>query len=223
MFYSIFQYIERKNPALLLRAFWEEFDGHQDVGLLIKTYGLDFSDKQQKLIGQSIVKLKAKYARSNPPPVLLYDRLMTRDDVFRFHTTGDCFVLPHRGEGWGIPQVEALLMEKPLISTSLGGMHDWISRKNYQALDRYKLERVTGMDYVPWYTSDQKWANPELDQLKQKMRWVYENYDKAKNQTLKAKQEVIKKLSFEAVGTTMRQRIEDIYDNELIQLGAPRA
>jgi hypothetical protein len=114
-------------------------------------------------------------------------------------------------------------MEKPLISTSLGGMHDWINRRFYQQLDRYKLVGVSNMDYVPWYTSDQKWADPDLEQLKEKMRWVYENYDRAKGMTLKAKNEIVNKLSYEAVGDLMRQRIEDIYDNELIQLYAPKA
>jgi glycosyltransferase involved in cell wall biosynthesis len=216
LFYSIFQWIERKNPELLIRAYYEEFNGHKDVGLLLKTYGLDFSDEQRRKVSRDIIKWKQIYGGSNPPPVLLYDQLLARDDVFRFHSTGDCFVLPHRGEGWGIPQVEAILMEKPIISTSLGGMHDWINRKNYQALDRYKFDYVKNMDFVPWYSKNQKWADPDLEQLREKMRWVYENYDRAKNQTLKAKQEVIKKFSYEAVGRVMRERIEEIYAEELI-------
>jgi hypothetical protein len=216
LFYSIFQWIERKNPELLIRAFYEEFDGHKDVGLLLKTYGLDFSPNEMDKVVKNIKRLKLQYARKNPPPILLYDRLMTRDDIYRLHATGDCFVLPHRGEGWGITQAEAALMNKPVISTTLGGVHDWISRKNYQQLDRYKYTPVTGMDFVPWYTSDQQWADPDLDQLKEKMRWVYENYGKAVKQADKLKQEAKEQFSYERVGKMMRERVEQIYKYELI-------
>jgi|WetSurSiteA1Bulk_404760.scaffolds.fasta_scaffold07010_5 glycosyltransferase involved in cell wall biosynthesis len=211
LFYSIFQWIARKNPEGLLKAYWQQFNGYKDVGLLIKTYGLDFSDIEKKKLYSNINRLKQQFAGSDPPPVLLYDNLLARDDIFRFHMTGDCFVLPHRGEGWGIPQVEATLMEKPLISTPLGGMHEYISEKNYLPINKYFWEHLSNMDFVPWYTRDQMWADPNIDQLKELMLWAYVNPDKAIEKAKRAKEEVVKRFSFEAVGNEMKERLLEIH------------
>jgi len=211
LFYSIFQWIARKNPEGLLQAYWQAFNGYKDVGLLIKTYGLDFSKEERNKIYQNIQKLKQKFGGSHPPPVLLYNDLMGRDDMFRLHMTGDCFVLPHRGEGWGIPQVEATLMEKPLISTPVGGMHEYIQEKNYLPITKYEEKPLWGMDFVPWYTADQKWVDPSIDQLKELMLWAYTNPDLAIEKARQAKAEIIKQFSFEAVGNQMRERLNKIY------------
>ena len=38
LFYSVFEWIERKNPKALLKAYWEEFQNDTDVTLLLKVY-----------------------------------------------------------------------------------------------------------------------------------------------------------------------------------------
>ncbi len=40
----------------------------------------------------------------------------------RFFRSGDAFVLPSRGEGWGRPHVESMAMGLPLISTNWSGI-----------------------------------------------------------------------------------------------------
>jgi glycosyltransferase involved in cell wall biosynthesis len=212
LFYSIFQWIERKNPQLLLEAYWQEFSPQEDVGLLLKTYRLDFSSNEKQKIYSDIKKWKAGRVTA---PIFLYDDLLSRDNMYRLHATGDCFVLPHRGEGWGVTQVEASLMGNPVISTDLGGMHDWMDDSTMLLLKDYKLVNVFNMDFVPWYTSNQLWAEPSLTELRQKMRWAYENYGKAKEMAERARQRVLKNFSFQAVGDVMADRLGYVIFNEL--------
>ena len=42
----------------------------------------------------------------------------------------DCFVLPTRGEGWGLPIVEAMAMEKAVIATNHSGPSAFLTRDN---------------------------------------------------------------------------------------------
>jgi glycosyltransferase involved in cell wall biosynthesis len=212
LFYSIFQWIERKNPKLLLEAYWQEFSPEEDVGLLLKTYRLDFSENEKRKIYADIKDWKGG---RTTPPVYLFDELMSRDNIFRLHATGDCFVLPHRGEGWGVTQVEALLMGNPVISTNLGGMHEWMDDRTMVLLNDFTLTNVKNMDFVPWYTSDQMWAEPSLTELRQKMRWVYNNRDKAKEIAERGRAKVIEEFSFKSVGQQMYDRLIDIWSNEI--------
>jgi glycosyltransferase involved in cell wall biosynthesis len=46
----------------------------------------------------------------------------------RFYKAGDAVVLPTRGEGWGRPQVEAMAMGLPVISTNWSGITGAASR-----------------------------------------------------------------------------------------------
>ncbi len=127
LFYSIFEWTDRKNPATLIRAFWDEFHAGEKVGLLIKTYFRNFTLGNKRMIRNKIVNIKDSLPEGKYPPVLLYLDLMDRQQVWRLHLTGDCYVSAHRGEGWGVPQVEAALAGKPFISTGYGGAHEYFS------------------------------------------------------------------------------------------------
>ena len=52
-----------------------------------------------------------------------HQRPLQGDDEFpSFYASGDAFVLPSRGEGWGRPHVEAMSMSLPVIATNWSGV-----------------------------------------------------------------------------------------------------
>lgn len=210
-FYSIFQWIERKNPKALLSAYWKTFNENDDVGLLIKTYGKDFSKGETAKIYEEIALWKTQQPQGYYPPVYIYDRLMSRADVFRFHVTGDCFVLPHRGEGWGIPQVEAGLMGNPVISTDLGGMHSHVFSPWY--LRNHKMVNVFNMDFVPWYREEQLWAEIDMNELCNRLREAYKKPHTGRQIGDTLREDIKHFLSYEKVGEQMRKRLEQIKVN----------
>jgi glycosyltransferase involved in cell wall biosynthesis len=174
-FYSIFEWTERKNPKALLEAYWREFEGQEDVSLILKTYVDNFTDEKKQEIKQQIRKLKSVLQLNSYAPVYLYLDLMDRHQIYRFHQTGDCFVSAHRGEGWGIPQMEALLMGKPMISTNLGGIHEYLTDGKDSMLVDCSLEKISQNTRNPqWYAVDQRWGEVDKTQLQDKLRWAFE-------------------------------------------------
>lgn len=210
-FYSIFEWTERKNPLAMLEAYWREFEGVEGVSLSMKTYQISFGPDKREGIDQQIRKLKARLNLKSYAPVYMYRQLMDRYQVYRFHKTFDCFVSAHRGEGWGIPQMEALLMEKPIISTGLGGIHEYLTNKKDALLIEYTMVPVDNMWYNgQWYTPDQKWAKVDIDKLRGGMRWVFENQEKAKKMGQAGRQTVVSKFDLPVVGAVMRHRLKEI-------------
>jgi glycosyltransferase involved in cell wall biosynthesis len=212
-FYSIFQWIERKNPKSLLQAYWKEFEGNKDVTLVIKTYGLSFDEYQKELIYEDIRKWKQDLQLSSYPRTLIIDYLLSNKQMYQLHNSGDCFVSAHRGEGWGIPQVEALTQGKPVISTNLGGFHEWMPDDAMLKVN-YSMVPVFGMKWAEQYTTDQKWAQVNEQHLREKMRWVFDHQEEARALGLKGKEAAQKLFNFQYVGNLMKERLTQIYQEK---------
>ena len=209
-FYSIFEWIERKNPQALLTAYWQEFTKGENVSLTLKTYRNDFMKKNYGDIEGQIRLAKKQLLYDKYAPVYIYKHLMNREHIYRFHKTFDCFVSAHRGEGWGIPQMEAMLLEKPVISTDLGGIHESMN-KDQALLVPHKLVPIRGqVRNKNWYTQDMKWGEVNIKALRKAMRWMYENQKEGNKMGKNGRKLVLRKFSTKAVGKIMRHRLTQI-------------
>lgn len=218
LFYSIFQWIERKNPKALLHAYWKEFSGNDKVGLLLKTYKEMFTMEECMAIKREIEDWKKDLLLPHYPKVYLYPYSLDKRNMARIHCTGDCFVSAHRGEGWGIPIAEAMLYGKPVISTAYGGINEYLTTETAFPI-RWKYEQVHGMDFVPWYDSSQRWAVVDEDKLREAMRFVFDNRDKAQDVGKRGQKWVLENLNMLRIGNSMVDRLKaierDILKNQI--------
>jgi len=102
MFYSIFQWVERKHPLSLIKAYWHAFQNKEDVALVLKTYRSDYSDQEKEAIRTTIRRLKQVTPFDNYPPIYLIPNMLTNDEIFGLHARGDCYTSLDRGEGFGL-------------------------------------------------------------------------------------------------------------------------
>ncbi|MFZ5647347.1 MAG: glycosyltransferase family 4 protein [Bacillota bacterium] len=174
-FLSIFEWIHRKGYDVLIRAFLEEFSSDDGVCLVIKT-GFDGSRAFNKKVSGDMRRLNNMYGpRGYSPPVFLLSEEMTPAEMLNLYRSCQCFVLPSRGEGAGLPFLEAGSLGMPVISTGWGGQTDFLDNNNSFPVE-FHLTPVTAQSHCPYYLPDQKWAEPSVADLKAKMRWVLENY-----------------------------------------------
>ena|SRR3990167_4060938 len=212
LFYSIFQWIERKNPKALLETYWREFDGEEKVSLLLKTFRFGYNNKEIEAIKKDINEWKKVISPEIKqfPRVLLFSQLISQQDIIKFHSTGDCFVSAHRGEGWGIPQCEAMVLGKPIISTNLGGAHEWMEDNKTAYLVKWQKTSVFNMDFAPWYDKYQNWAEVDQKDLQSRMRHVFDNPDKGMYIGKQGQELVKSKFNYETVGKMMADRLIEI-------------
>lgn len=212
LFYSIFEWTERKNPKALLQAFWQEFTEEDNVSLLLKVFRDDFRHQNHKVIKDQIKKWKEEIILKQFPRVLYHNELFSKQDLYRVHATGDCFVSAHRGEGWGRPQMEAMMLGKPVITTNYGGIHEYLN-DTVAYLTTYQMQPVIAEDDRPFYTKDQNWAEVDILDLRAKMRMVFEDKEKAKKVGLLASKFIKERFNPELVGNMMKERLEAISQN----------
>lgn len=209
VFYSIFQWIERKNPKALITNYWKTFEGKDDVVLIIKTYGVNYSDNEFDRIKNEINSWKIELKLNHYPRVLLLKKLMSSQDILRLHKTGNCFVTAHRGEGWCIPAIEAMIQGKPVIAPNQTGFADYLHKDTYYPC-KTKLVQTVESPSIPWYTSDQKWGEIDAKDLSKQMLDAYTDQKKAKEIGDRAQDFVKSHFSYTEVGSKLRGRIEEI-------------
>jgi|APSaa5957512535_1039671.scaffolds.fasta_scaffold15384_2 GT2 family glycosyltransferase len=170
-FLSIFEWGERKAPDILLRAFADEFDLSEPVSLLCKVNNFDASVNLNNQISQ--LNLRKNGGRI----VIAENQILQNYELGVLYRSADCFVLPSRGEGWGMPILEAMACGLPVIATNCSAQTDFMNKSNSLPLEVESF--VPAIAKCPYYEGF-RWAHPSYEHLRKLMRWVYENQDEAK-------------------------------------------
>ena len=162
-FLNISSGFPRKGIDVLLAAYFQGFTSADDVRLVVKTF-----PNPHNTVAEQIAAWRKR--SQNPPECLHIDRDLAVAEVDRLYAEADCLVYPTRSEGFGLPVAEAMALEIPVIATGYSGLADFCSDET-AFLVGYKLV-ASGSHFE---VSGAQWAEPDLKELQQRMRFVYEH------------------------------------------------
>jgi glycosyltransferase involved in cell wall biosynthesis len=205
VFYSIFQWQERKNPYGLLAAYTAAFSGGEDVILILKTYRRDHG-QDKEAIKNLVVDFRKFINLPAYPKLFLVVENMSTENMFALHKRADAFVLLQRSEGWGLPHFEAAACGNPVITPKYGGQTEFLKEDNSYLLD-YTLTPVGGMSWSPYYTGNQYWCEPDMKQAVETLRYVYNNREEAREKGARARRYVEDHFTLELVCAKMLERL----------------
>ena len=208
-FYTIGQWIDRKNFKGLLHAYWKTFQKEEKVSLLIKTYRVNYSDSEYNFIKRDIEQWKNELRLSHYPKVLLTKHLLSDEQIVKLHKMGDCYVSASSGEGWNRPMQEAMLYGNPVISGDNGGITDIMTDQYYYKIPSTHVN-ATEQSHIPWYTSSMRWKLLDKESLGKQMKFMFDNYDKTLERSKKAQEYIVNNFSFQKIGNMMKERLEQI-------------
>lgn len=209
VFYSIFQWTERKNPLAMVKAYWHAFQKNENVALVFKTYRGDYSDGEKEAIRSTLKRIKLVTPIDSYPPIYLIPNILSEDEINGLHARGDCYVSFDRGEGFGLCPFTAGACGNPIMITGFGGATEYAKPDN-SYLVNHVLTPVFGMPWSPWYRGDQLWAEPDLGHASELMQHVYHNRKEAVSKGKKIKQFISENLTWEHVGQQIVTELERI-------------
>ncbi|MGB8356847.1 MAG: glycosyltransferase [Chthoniobacteraceae bacterium] len=200
-FLSVFEWGERKAPELLLKAFSDEFRRNEDVVLICKTSNSDGS-----------VNVAAQVRELNLKPdggriVFSLNEIIPTYQLSSLYRSADCFVLPTRGEGWGMPILEAMACGLPVIATDWSSHRDFMNSENAYPISVEKL--IPAEAKCPYYKGF-NWAQPSYDHLRSLMRHVYENREEARAKGERACRDAHEKWTWHHSAQRIMKRLEEI-------------
>jgi glycosyltransferase involved in cell wall biosynthesis len=149
---------QRKGWDLVFKAFNEEFRS-ENVRLVLKT---------TKIGGYPFPILKSQY-----PQIDVIKEPYRPNELADLLHNSDCFVFPSRGEGFGIPPLEALATGTPVIVPNAHGIAEYFTNKYFLGIEvkgtcPALYERYKGIDTGTM-------VEPDIKSLKNQMRFAYEH------------------------------------------------
>lgn len=121
----------------------------------------------------------ARMALGPTAPIRVARPAPTDREMAQLYADADCFVLPTRAEGWGLPIMEAMACGTPVITTRYSAMTDYANDDNAYLLDVKRLVPVHDPLFFPQAGERGLWAEIDLDQLVALMRQVVEQREAA--------------------------------------------
>lgn len=178
-FLSIGKWESRKGQAELVRAISELFSDKKDV-LWIVLWNNPF------IKNFSVEEEIRKLGITRLPPLKILKPLPTSEHIAQLYNLADCFVLPTRGEGWGLPIMEAMACGLPVITTRYSALTDYANDENAYLIDVEELVEVYDPVFFPRTGESGVWAQIDYAHLKELLWHVYTHREEAREKGRKA-------------------------------------
>jgi len=170
VFGSAFDWITRKRPELMWKAFIEEFPikDYPDIIFLNR-----FSCPQRY---SSWIMNFNDYTQKDPRIHAIRE---TIKDMSSFYRSLDCYCSPTAGEGWGATLCEAMACGIPTIGSRYSGNLDFMNDTNSYLADVGDWEYIDnfGLPYNEINSFQycyQRWKVPKIAGIRKAMREIYE-------------------------------------------------
>jgi glycosyltransferase involved in cell wall biosynthesis len=225
-FLSVFKWEDRKGWEILLDAYFDEFRAEEPVSLYLLSYvygnqGRDpesiiakirsFIDSRNAARGCGDVNNDTRRCVHwpNVPHVEVISEQLDEDVMVSMYASTNCFVLPTKGEGWGLPVIQAMSMGMPTIATNWSGIQDIADDSNSFLIP---VDRLEPLPYGTAYGWDKGkfWAVPSARELRRQMRFVVDHREEAKARGEKARRDVVSQFSDEVIAEVVQRRIEEL-------------
>jgi len=184
----------RKNPDAIKQPFIKIKKQYPSVGLILKTNNSNNYKKE-------IQELKNYF--KDVDDVIFITETLEKNELLSLYKSSDCYISPHRSEGFGRNISEMMLLKTPVIVSNYSGNLDFCF-KNNSYLIQGKTIPVKDGEYI--FTESQSWFDPDQKSIYEQMKNFLDSSVDQIN--------VIKKIAFDTINKkynldTTKRFVED--------------
>jgi glycosyltransferase involved in cell wall biosynthesis len=195
--FDVSSQMERKNPSAAIRAFRLAGFTREEAVLVLKFTNAEYDRGAVRRLHEEAAGLN----------VVFLDGYMDRAEVCALLATADCYVSPHRAEGFGLTMLESMRLGKAVIATAYSGNMDFMTEDNSFLLP-YQLATLA-QDYGP-YMRGAVWADPDVDEAARLLRLIHDHPAEGRARGERAQREVETQRHPQVTGEAVRARLDHI-------------
>jgi|TARA_Y100000310_G_C20650072_1_gene798895 hypothetical protein len=162
---------DRKNLFFTLKWFCEAFSDDPDVGLILKTNHGKGTHIDRQLCVNKIRQVLGEVRKGKYPKIHLLHGNLSQAEISGLYKRDDvkCFLSLTRGEGFGLPLLEAAACELPVMATNWSAHLDFLNLGKFipinYTLSEIPDDKADGRIFLP----EMKWASPSEEDFKKKI------------------------------------------------------
>lgn len=162
---------DRKNLAYTVKWLMEEFKDNSDIGVIIKTNFGRATHLDKRNCEQALSQLVMETRQGIGPRVYLLHGDMTNEEIVGLYTHSKikALVSMSRGEGFGLPILEAATCGLPVIATDWSAYKEFLGQGKFvrvnKALHKIHPSRVDNQIFM----ENAMWASPDEFDAKRKL------------------------------------------------------
>ena len=203
---------DRKNTFNSLRAFVDAYKNNKDVGLILKTNSGRNTKLDRKKTHNIIASVLKELGKEALPKIhILHGDLSTSElKTLYTHEKVKYLLSATKGEGFGLPILEAARLGLPVIATNWSGHLDFMKLGNFTRL-KYELKEIheSRVDNKI-FMKGTKWANISHGYLRLTLKKSFDDYGKVKKNAKILSEEIKNQFSFSKIKKDYNEFIERI-------------
>ncbi len=193
----------RKNPQAAIASFLRAKElGLQRAQLVVK---ISNQDRDRTAVS------RLKEISKQHPEIVLIEGYLSETEVASLYEASDAFVSLHRSEGFGLCIAEMMSLGKAAIATGWSGNMDFMNAQNSYPV-RYTTQKID--DPLGPYPPGSTWAEPDIEHAAHCILDAASGSKLARAIKASAKHDIQRELSPRVVGTSIRQRLEEIVQEQ---------
>ena len=204
---------DRKNLVNTIGWAIEALEGEANTGIIVKTCLGKGSVADREMTKSAVAQIVSMFRKSHFPRVHLIHGNMTSLEVASLFRSGRVqgYISATRGEGYGLPLIEAAASGIPIIATGWSGHLDFL-KDSFLKVD-YDLvnipnEKIDNRIFI----QGTRWAEPKKDSYIENIRYLIENYKKQTAISKKLKKNITHLYSREKIFKKYNEFIKENFD-----------
>jgi hypothetical protein len=200
----------RKSTKDIIKAFIDSFSDDENVELILNVDnpfandGLNTTEERLNRFGLKHARIKVVHH-------------LSKADYIEMVRTADVFVSCARAEGWNLPLIEAMASGVPSIYSDWGAQLQFAKGKGIPIINNGEvLAAVTNNE--SWNpTTPGKFADPNFDDLRAKLRDVYSNFESYKRLAVLDSDQIRKEFTWENSSQIAQDHILELLTQKPIE------